>query len=269
MRLYASIRKSQHMLKSVRLNAISDLELGDKKIDYSEESNIVYFPYLNWKKFIKYNIKDVLLQVGVERKVNDVLTYYMRGNMNCTPYNKMFKETHLLRNIREIYFEKDGWVQGNNLNIIDGLNEEEVTTSEEDEDESGGTFKGAINADPIWNDYVGVELNGLKSNTIFANCIDMDFGAFYPSIKITDNIDSSTLLYKASFDNSEFITGEYMNRSLNQTYREKDKNGKERELDFTGEAVNTFVGENLLTFGYNYLSLPSLNELYEFVKREI
>ena len=87
----------------------------------------------------------------------------------------------------------------------------------------------------------------------------MDFGAFYPSIKITDNIDSSTLLYKASFDNSEFITGEYMNRSLNQTYREKDKNGKERELDFTGEAVNTFVGENLLTFGYNYLSLPALS----------
>ena len=266
MRTYASIRKSQHTLKSVKLNAISDMVLGDKKIDYSEETDIIMFPYKNWRKFIKYNIKDVLLQVGIERKTNDVLTYYMRGNMNYTHYSKMFKETHLLRNVREIYFEKDGWVQGNNLNII-SRDPNEKDSEEEPEEET--SYKGAINADPIWNDNVGIEINGLKSNTIFKNCIDMDMEAFYPSIKIVNNMDASTLLYKASFDNDEFLSGEFTNRSLNQTYREKDKKGKDRAIDFTGEAVNTFASNNLLTFGYNYLNLPSVEDLYEFLKREL
>ena len=33
MRLYASIRKSKHKLKSVKLNAIADMELRDKKVE--------------------------------------------------------------------------------------------------------------------------------------------------------------------------------------------------------------------------------------------
>ena len=126
MRLYASIRKSQHKLKSVKLNAIAQRELKDKKVEYPEASNIATFPYLDWLKFIVYNIKDVLLQFGIERKTKDVITYYMRSHQNMTPYNKIFKETHLLRNVREMYFNKEGWVQGNNINIIgDGVLDEE------------------------------------------------------------------------------------------------------------------------------------------------
>ena len=122
MRLYASIRKSQHKLKSVKLNAIAERELKDKKVEYPEAANIVTFAYMDWLRFIIYNIKDVLLQLGIERKVKDVITYYMRSHQNLTPYNKIFKETHLLRNVREMYFNKEGWVQGNNINIISGTN---------------------------------------------------------------------------------------------------------------------------------------------------
>ena len=82
-------------------------------------------------------------------------------------------------------------------------------------------------------------------------------------------MDPSTLLYKASFDNDEFLSGEFTNRSLNQTYKEKDKKGKDRAIDFTGEAINTFASKNLLTFGYNYLNLPSVEDLYEYLKREL
>ena len=59
MRLYASIRKSQHMLKSVSLNAIGDRELRDRKVDYPPNANIMTFPYTDWLLFIKYNIKDI------------------------------------------------------------------------------------------------------------------------------------------------------------------------------------------------------------------
>ena len=137
---------------------------------------------------------------------------------------------------------------------------------------SGNTstsFKGAINADPIWNDNVGMEVLGVKSNNMHQNSMDYDMGAFYPSIKIASNMDPGTLLFKAAFINDEFISGEFPNRSLNTTYREKDKNGQMRELDITGEAVNTFVSGNILTFGYNYLGLPDLPTLVDEVVKAL
>lgn len=272
MRLYASIRKSQHKLKSVKLNDIGDRELKDKKVEYAEYPNITRFCYEDWIKFIKYNIKDVLIQKGIEKKTNDCLTYYMRSHSNLTPYNKIFKETHLLRNVREMYFEKDGWVQGNNLNIIDDPVDETTKrfyygNDEDDEDET--SFKGAIMADPIWNDRVGLHIMNQPSNNIFNNPMDYDMGAFYPSIKIASNMDPITLLYKASFDNEEFICGEMTNRSLNTIYQEKDKYGNIRKIDFTGEAVNTLCSRNILTFGYNYLHLPSITSLAEDVFNEL
>lgn len=271
MRLYASIRKSQHKLKSVKLNAIADRELKDKKVEYPEASNIVTFPYVDWALFIIYNIKDVLLQLGIERKTKDIITYYMRSHQNMTPYNKIFKETHLLRNVREMYFEKEGWVQGNNLNIIDSgvSDEDKLFYGEDDEDEEKSSFKGAINAEPKWNDYVGMLVNGTRSNNVFPNTTDFDMGAFYPSIKISSNMDPGTLLYKSMFDNDEFISCEMPNRSLNTTYKEKDKNGNIRNLDITGEAVNTFISGNILTMGYNYFGLLSISELFHRVEKEM
>lgn len=271
MRLYASIRKSQHKLRSVSLNAIGDRELRDRKVEYPAESNIVRFPYTDWLRFIKYNIKDVLLQLGIERKTKDVMTYYMRSHSNLTPYNKIFKETHLLRNVREMYFEKDGWIQGNNLNII-GKDEDEEDrrfygTMNVEEDEA--TFKGAIMADPVWNAPIGMVVLGQKTNNIHGNSMDYDMGAFYPSIKIASNMDPGTLLYKASFDHDEFISGEMPNRSLNTTYFEKDKNGKMRRLDITGEAVNTYASGNILTFGFNYLGLPNITEFAQRIISEL
>ena len=131
----------------------------------------------------------VLLQYGIESKVRDIITYYARSHRNETPYNKIFKETHLLRNVREAYFEKDGWVQSNNLNIIydpskdpdtrlfKGLPDED---DEEETEEDSSSFKGAINAEPTMNDNVGVEILGRKSNNLFMNSMDYDMGAFYP-----------------------------------------------------------------------------------------
>lgn len=277
MRNYAAIRKSQHTLRSVALNAISDAVLKDRKVEYPAESNIITFPYNDWIRFWIYNIKDVLLQKGIENKCKDVITYYMRSHSNLTPYNKIFRETHLLRNVREMYFERDGWVQSNNVNILNARKSEaEISnamrfyksdgdeTSNEDDNTS---FKGAINAEPSMNDNIGMVIFGRKTNNLFANAMDYDMGAFYPSIKIASNMDPGTLLYKAAFDNQEFITGEHPNRSLNQMYEERDKNNKLRKLDHTGEAVNTYCSGNILTFVYNYHGVRNMSDMYDAVLR--
>ena len=271
MRLYGSIRKSQHKIRSIKLNSIADRELKDKKVEYPEASNIIRFPYDNWILFCKYNLKDTLLQLGIERKTKDVVYYYMKSHSNQTPYDKIFKETHLLRNVREIYFEKEGWVQSNNLNILskNKSSSDDFYGSVASDDDDDSTFKGAINADPIWNGYTGRKVLGRRTNNIIDNAIDEDMAAFYPSAKIASNMDPSTLLYKATFNNEDFISGEYTNRSLNQQYEEKDKNGNVRRLDITGEAVNTYVSNNPLTFGYNYLSLPDIPTFAEKVIKQL
>jgi hypothetical protein len=268
MRLYSAVRKSQQMLKSVALNAIGERELKDKKVEYSEETDMMHFPYLFWRRYIKYNNKDVLIQAGIERKTNDVMTYYSKSHSNLTPYNKIFRETHLLRNVREMYFNRQGWVQGNNLNVIGFNYDNNNIKSDEDEDDES-TFKGAIMADPEWNDNIGMTILGNRSNIVFQNVIDFDMGSFYPSNKIASNMDPSTLIFKAEFDNNDFLSGKYTNKSLNTIYQEKDKNGKIRNVDNTGEAINTFASGNLLTFGYNYLNLPSITELYRIVNKEL
>ena len=219
-----------------------------------------------------------MLLGGIEEKTDDMTAYYMRSMANRTPYAKIFREIHLLRDVREIYFERQGWVQSNNLNtihedeLIDGVEKEfyEGEVTDEDDDGKGGeaSFKGAINADPTWNDNVGEIVFGSRTNNLIHNSIDYDMGAFYPSIKIASNMDPITLLYKASFDNDEFISGQYSNKSLNQTYEELDRNRNVRKVDITGEAVNTYASGNILTFGYNYLNLPTITEIEELMQKE-
>ena len=266
MRLYAAIRKSQHTLKGYSLNAIADAELKDKKIDYSDETNIINFPYLNWEKFIRYNIKDSLLAYGIENKCRDVDTYYLRANANLTPYSKIFRETYLLRNIREQSFNKQGWVQGNSVNA-GSINREDLFYNISEDDEIETSFKGAIMADPKMNARTGMEILGTKSDIIFSNAIDFDMSSFYPSNKIASNMDPDTMLYKAIVNKEDFISGECHNKSLNTQYIEKDKNGKIREIDITGQIIHTYAGKNILTFGFNYMNLPSISELYAEVMK--
>ena len=55
---YAGVRSGKGKLPSNKLNAIAQKELKDEKLDYSEYGEIRMFPYMDWWKFIKYNIKD-------------------------------------------------------------------------------------------------------------------------------------------------------------------------------------------------------------------
>ena len=91
--VYASLRKGGSQLRSNALSYIAQVEIGDEKLDYSEDANIKTLPYVNYKKFVKYNIKDVLLQLGIERKTHDIDNVYLRSYTNVTAYSKVFRQT--------------------------------------------------------------------------------------------------------------------------------------------------------------------------------
>jgi hypothetical protein len=257
------------------LNAIADRELRDKKVEYPKRTNMRMFPYEDWPEFIRYNIKDVLLQFGIERKTNDTMTYYKRFYINQTPYSKIFRETHLLRNVRELYFEKDGWIQGNNLNTANVQSQLDIEKQaflgkrpDEDENEDDqvakdSSFKGAIVADPNMNAEIGLPILGVPSNRVYRNTADQDMAAFYPSIKEASNMDPRTLVCKGIIPIEKYIDETYPNRSLNQAYFEKDKNGNTRYNDITGECVNGYLTGNILTFATSWLNAPTILELVE------
>lgn len=137
--LYAQIRKGQSELGSVKLNIIGQKELDDEKLDYSEEANIKTLPYVNYKKFLLYNIKDVLLQYGIERKTSDLDNLYTRSILNSVPYKKVFSQTALLRNRCYGEYLKQGYVIGNNINM------DYDKDWDDDDDEEKEKFAGAIN----------------------------------------------------------------------------------------------------------------------------
>lgn len=93
MEVYAGLRKGQPEERSYALNAIATKEIGDEKLDYSEDANIKTLPYVDFKKFYRYNVKDALLQMGIEHKTNDLDNLYQRSYSNATSFSKIFRQT--------------------------------------------------------------------------------------------------------------------------------------------------------------------------------
>ena len=189
MRTYASIRKGQSELRSNTLDYIGTKELGDKKLDYGEDGTIKTLSYRNYKKYFIYNIKDVLLQYGIEESTHDLEHIYSTSYQTYTNYDGIFKQTVKLRNVQYVSYLEHGYVPGENRNV-------NSNHDEKDEDDDDPTYEGALVGNPYLNLPVGMMLYGKRVNNLFDYGIDMDMGAFYPNTIIEFNIDQSTLYFK-------------------------------------------------------------------------
>ena len=262
MELYASIRKGAQELRSYRLNFIAERELEDTKLDYSDDGDIKTLPYTNFIKFIIYNIKDVLLQYGIEEKTCDFDTLYISSYKNATAYDKVFKQTVKLRNVQYVSFLKQGLIPGNNINIYNV--EDNVVKSDDEEDEDDDSFEGALVADPIYNGYVGLELYGQKTNNIFSNAIDFDMSSFYPSSIFAMNIDPSTLIFKTIIPGEQYDIkgGDLKFRGITGKYLEE-------ENDFAKEFIDNFQTGNYMTTGTKWMNMPDVNEVFKQLKKKL
>ncbi len=186
---YAKVRKGQAEIPSLRLNAIGLTELGDTKLDYSDEANIKTLPYVNYKKFVMYNIKDVLLQYGIENKCKDLETIFQRAYDNATDYDSIFSQTIFLKNcVFMDYYRNLDIIKGNNINIKyndkkDDDKADDESDGEYELDEDGNPdwsrpishgYEGALVGNPLNNDHVGDFLYGRQSKYVFSYAIDFD-----------------------------------------------------------------------------------------------
>ncbi len=102
---YAPGGKSQ---ESYRLDNIAHVELGRKKIDYSEYDNLHQLYRLNFQKFIEYNIVDVELVIELENKLKLIELGLTLAYDTKTNYEDIFAQTRMWDSLIYSYlFEKN------------------------------------------------------------------------------------------------------------------------------------------------------------------
>jgi hypothetical protein len=274
MRNYAAIRKGGSELRSNRLTYIAQKEINDEKLDYSEDGNIKTVSYRNFLIYILYNIKDVLLQKGIEERTSDLDTYYLTSYKNITPYESEFKQTVKLRNVQYKSFWQQGLIPGENVNgfLYNYESREEDDDEDDDDDKKKDDvgFEGALVGNPLLIEKFGDKLFGKRTNSIFKYSVDFDMSAFYPSTIRAMNIDPSTLIFKMILDSSQYdVRGGDMPFHGITDMQMVAGNKDSFEKDISKEVMDNFQTQNYLFFGHKWLNLPDVNQVYERLKKEL
>lgn len=183
--MYASLRKSQGALRRVNLGSIARREIGDTKLDYSDVGNFIGFSRSDYLKYVIYNVKDTLLQYGIDSKCHDSLSFYNSCYSSYCQYKDGLKQTVSLRAFFYYEFLEDGLILGHNINFGNKAKTETPTFSDDDdgwdygesEDDEDDGFEGAINGDPELNSHTGLKIFGQPSMYLYGACIDFDFSA--------------------------------------------------------------------------------------------
>jgi hypothetical protein len=266
--VYAAIRKGQAELRSNKLTYIAEREIKDSKLDYSEEGNLKVLGYKNWLMYFLYNIKDVLLQKGIEERTTDIDTYYVTSYQNITPYEDEFKQTKKLRNVQYLFYLRNGLVPGENVNGFMYNYEVRESDDDDDDNEDDVKFEGALVGNPLLIDNFGVKMFGKSTNNIFAFNIDFDMSSFYPSTIFAMNIDPSTLIFKMILQPTQYDVrgGKLPFNGITDVQLVKE-NSDSFSGDVAKEVMDNFQTRDYISTAYKWMNLPSVNEVYnEMVK---
>ena len=253
-RLYAGIRKSQQELRSYKLDYIGKIVAGIQKLTKSSKARFRDWAYVNYPEFLLYNVRDVVVQLAIESVCNDCQSLVSRSYMFATQFSKCFQETHIVRNIREFYYENIGYVQACRL---------EVDTSIDPH------FKGAFVADPLLNAKTGYVLNNKYINNVIFAAADADAKAYYPSTKIGCNLDPMSLDYKCIIFNTLFTIEHHLNRSMNQQYKWFDSKNNPHEEDMSAPLINSYKNGNVMSMMYNWFECVSVTDACDFIDSRI
>lgn len=275
---YAAIRKGSSELRRTSLQYIAEKELQDKKYDYSEEGNIKTLSYRNWLWYFLYNIKDVLLQYGIEEVTTDLDTLYVYSYENITPYESTFKQTVKLRNVQYRYWEEQNLVPGVNANAILNKNQSEPEEDDEDGDdifENTGKkkstgYEGALVGNPRLINHFGVQMYGKPTNNVFRYSIDMDMSAFYPNTIGAMNIYPPNLIFKMILDASQYDVrgGRIPFNGITDVQAVKE-NDDSFVGDVAKECIDNFATGNLATFAHKWMNFPSIANIFKTIRNEV
>lgn len=261
---YAGIRSGKGKLPTVRLNAIGQTELEDEKIDYSEYGNIRMFPYYDWWKFVKYNIKDVLLQVGIERKTKDAQYIYTMIRSNCLKSSEVFTSTTVVGNSLRLFAIVEGReMMGQNKNKLFRVKKTEEQIKQEKKDK----FAGAFVMHPKHATSTGHMLLGVLNRYIHDHGIDFDITSEYPTGMLIMNCSNETMLGKVTLVDPDSI-----DLPLHENMYfvdEDDKDGYRKTADKSNLMIEALSENNPTAFGEQYFKLPGFSQIAEHIEDNI
>ena len=191
--------------ESYRLDHIAYVELGERKLDISEVSRLHELYKMDFQKFIKYNIQDVLLVDRLEKKMKLLEMIISLAYLAKCNYADVFAQTRLWDCI-----------------IYNHLLREKIVIPQKKKERKGDAYEGA---------YVKPPQNG-RHNWI----VSFDLNSLYPHLIMQYNISPETILGTWQDDigvegllNKEFDTSIWKEKDITVTpngsvYR-RDKQG--------------------------------------------
>lgn len=272
---YAAIRKGGDELRQYTLDYVAKRECsGNGKYIYSDKAeSLRTLGYVDLLTYILYNIKDTLLQFGIEEIVLDVDNLYRNSYNNITPYEYCYMQTVVLRNVQYRSYDKQGLVPGANVNkVLQQIDMEQHPEKYSDaaKRKKKPGIEGALVGNTRLINNFGQPLYGKRTNFIFKYSIDMDMKAFYPSTIMAINISKSTLIFKVFVDcrNYNVRGGTIPFHGFTDVELVED-NPVSFSGDISAEIIDNFQCGNILSTGRKFLNLPSISELSEVIRKEI
>lgn len=230
---FASRRKGQKALSSYSLNDVGEALCNVKKLDYHDITlHIANLPYLDFKRYVFYNIVDVIVQICIESETNDIAYVYSSSLINNTRYSKVHRQLVYLNNKQASFYWDNGYIMGNNINKFKEKKKEK--------------FKGAFVADPnLTSNRSKYKINKYYI-MLFNLLIDYDFSALYPSIIREFNLGPTTQIGKI------FI-----------------KNNGNLDDELGEEFIQDFITHDPLRIYSKWFDLPTFKEMADAVKELI
>lgn len=267
---YAAIRKGREELRSFTLNYVARKELEDEKYDYSESGTIKTLAYTDYKKYILYNIKDVLLQYGIELCVEDIDSLYNKSYSNITPYENCYKQTVVLRNVQYDVYDEIDLIPGANINAILLQKDMDEHPEKYAKKKKKPDYEGALVGNTALIRNFGKRMYGKRTNYMFNFSIDMDMTAFYPSTIMVLNIAPSTLLFKATIlaNNYDVRGGDIPFHGFTDVQL-VETNLDSFNGDISAEIFDNFQTGNILSTGHKFMNLPTVTEIEREVLAKI
>jgi DNA polymerase elongation subunit (family B) len=235
---FASRRKGQSKFPNYKLDTIGEIVAGVNKLDYHDIcSSITELSYKSYKTYVFYNIMDVIVQLSIEYKSNDIDYIFAKSLENNTPYSKIHRQTVYLTNRGTIEFDRFGYIIGNNANKYNKKPDEK--------------FPGAYVADPLKiTDYSKLRINDTPVS-VYDNLVDFDFTRLYPSVIQENNMAPNTQIGKILIDNPVHDLDNRFNRD---------------RYNRGGQFIEDYQSGCYLEFCSRWLALASFSELIDDLK---
>lgn len=235
--LFAQTRKAKiRQFGGLKLNDIGEMIAHVKKYDYSDiTTSVIKLPYLNYYRFVIYNMIDTVVQKCIEYKIKDVDALFMKALLSNTSYPKCNKQSIFLANKIAAEYFKDGYIMGNNVNKWN-----EKPTEK---------YAGALVGEPDNVDKTVLkQINGVPT-MIVDNMADEDFKALYPSETMENNIASNTQIGYVKMDEKIYP---------NENATKDDKYSR------SGEFFENLMCDNIVEFCKRYYNLSGFKEFITF-----